>query len=107
MSDWLEDQLKRNLRPVKAPEALGVRLGLVRPARRRWEVPRLFVAVAAGIVMMAGGLAANRQARNGDTVAFVAANPGAASVWLAHSSAGVVRNTAVTSDANCKACHRL
>ena len=61
MSDWLERELSRALAPVTAPEALRIRLGLA-PARR-WEFPRMALAVAAAVVViMAGGYAAGRTA---------------------------------------------
>ena len=53
MSDWLERELARELAPVAAPGALGTRLGLA-PAKR-WEVPRLALAVAATVVLVIGG----------------------------------------------------
>jgi hypothetical protein len=53
MSDWLERELGRELAPVAAPEALGARLGFA-PAKR-WEVPRLALAVAAAVVLVIGG----------------------------------------------------
>ena len=53
MSDWLERELARGLAPVAAPETLGTRLGFV-PAKR-WEVPRLALAVAAAVVLVIGG----------------------------------------------------
>ena len=53
MSDWLERELGRELAPVAAPEALGTRLGFA-PAKR-WEFPRLALAVAAAVVLVIGG----------------------------------------------------
>jgi hypothetical protein len=53
MSDWLERELASGLAPVAAPEALGTRLGFA-PAKR-WEVPRLALAVAAAVVLVIGG----------------------------------------------------
>src|ERR1022692_1978353 len=53
MSDWLERELGRELAPVAAPEALGTRLGFA-PAKR-WEIPRLALAVAAAVVLVIGG----------------------------------------------------
>jgi hypothetical protein len=53
MSDWLERELARELAPVAAPEALGTRLGFA-PAKR-WEIPRLALAVAATVVLVIGG----------------------------------------------------
>jgi hypothetical protein len=59
MSDWLEQELSRALVPVAAPDALRIRLGLA-PARR-WEFPRMALAVAAAVVViMGGGYAASR-----------------------------------------------
>jgi hypothetical protein len=102
MSDWLEGELSRNLRPVAAPEELRVRLGLA-PAKRR-EFPRMVLAVAAAVVMMmAGSVAASRTAvlelrqidlrqvaadtaRNGEPLEFVSSDPGAISVWLGHAA---------------------
>ena len=61
MSDWLERELARGLAPVAAPEALGTRLGFA--TAKRWEVPRLALAVAAAVVLVIGGsYAANRTA---------------------------------------------
>ena len=53
MSDWLERELARGLAPVAAPRRLGIRLGFA-PAKR-WEFPRLAVAVAAAVVIILGG----------------------------------------------------
>ena len=53
MSDWLERELARGLAPVAAPEALGTRLGFA--TAKRWEVPRLALAVAAAVVLVIGG----------------------------------------------------
>ena len=53
MSDWLERELGRELAPVAAPEALGTSLGFARA--KRWEVPRLALAVAAAVVLVIGG----------------------------------------------------
>jgi hypothetical protein len=102
MSDWLEGQLAQHLKPVAAPEELGMRLGFVRP--RRHQFPRMLVAVAAAVVMMAGGLAANREARSGEAVEFVSADRGAISMSLGHSA-----STAQISvqRADCRACHTL
>ena len=52
MSDWLERELGRELAPVAAPEALGTRLGLA--TAKRWEVPRLALAVTAAVVLVIG-----------------------------------------------------
>jgi hypothetical protein len=100
MSDWLEGELSRHMRPVTAPGELRVRLGLA-PAKRR-EFPRMVLAVAAAVVMMmAGSVAASRtavldlrqvaadSARSGEPLEFVSSDPGAISVWLGH-AAGVV-----------------
>jgi hypothetical protein len=53
MSDWLERELASGLAPVRAPEALGTRLGFA--PRKHWEVPRLALAVAAAVVLVIGG----------------------------------------------------
>ena len=53
MSDWLERELASGLAPVAAPEALGTSLGFARA--KRWEVPRLALAVAAAVVLVIGG----------------------------------------------------
>ena len=53
MSDWLERELASGLAPVGAPEALGTRLGFA--TAKRWEVPRLALAVAATVVLVIGG----------------------------------------------------
>ena len=53
MSDWLERELGRELAPVAAPEALGTRLGFT--AAKRWEFPRLALAVAAAVALVIGG----------------------------------------------------
>ncbi len=59
MSDWLERELARELAPVAAPPMLAIRLGLA-PARR-WEFPRMALAVAAAVVLVIGaGYAASR-----------------------------------------------
>jgi hypothetical protein len=61
MSDWLERELTRALTPVAAPDALRIRLGLA-PAKR-WEFPRMILAVAAAVVVIiGGGYAASRTA---------------------------------------------
>ena len=104
MSDWLEGQLSQHLRPVAAPEELGVRLGFARAKRRQF--PRMAVAIAAAVVMMAGGLAANRGARYGEAVEFAAADRGAISVRLGHSGStapAVTQRQAV----DCSVCHSL
>ncbi|MEO8597036.1 MAG: hypothetical protein ABI759_27205 [Candidatus Solibacter sp.] len=62
MSDWLERELARGLTKVPVPDALGERLGLVRP-RQRSEVRGAFLAVAAAVfVIVAGGYAASQPA---------------------------------------------
>jgi len=53
MSDWLERELARGLTRVPAPEALGERLGLVRPSRS--EFRGAVLAVAAAILAIVGG----------------------------------------------------
>jgi hypothetical protein len=53
MSEWLERELARELAPVAAPGGLGTRLGFA-PAKR-WEFPRLALAVAAAVVLIIGG----------------------------------------------------
>ena len=53
MSDWLERELGRELTREAAPDALGIRLGFA-PVKR-WEVPRLALAVAAAVVLVIGG----------------------------------------------------
>ena len=59
MSEWLDRELARELAPVRAPEALGRRLGLRPSPRREW--PRMMLAVAAAVVVLiAGGYAAGR-----------------------------------------------
>ena len=59
MSDWLERELARGMKPVAAPDALAERLGFARPAPR--EFRGAVLAVAAALVMiMAGGYAASR-----------------------------------------------
>ena len=70
MSDWLEGQLAQHLKPVAAPVELAQRLGFAPRPRR--QGPRMLVAVAAAVVMMAGGLAANREARYEEAVRFEA-----------------------------------
>ena len=53
MSDWLERELGRELTREAAPDALGIRLGFA-PVKR-WEVPRLALAMAAAVVLVIGG----------------------------------------------------
>src|SRR5450756_2973999 len=65
MSDWPEEELARELAlaliPVAAPRMLRIRLGFA-PAKR-WEFPRMALAVAAAVVMIiGGGYAASRTA---------------------------------------------
>jgi len=65
MSDWPEEELARELAraltPVAAPRILRIRLGFA-PAKR-WEFPRVALAVAAAVVMIiGGGYAASRTA---------------------------------------------
>lgn len=102
MSDWLEEQLSQHLSGVRAPEELRVRLGLA-PARRR-VFPRTALALAAMVVMgIAGGMAAGRtaaavdlraaRARNLEPLEFVAADPGAISVWLGHAAGEALPRT--------------
>ena len=105
MSDWLSEQLSQHLHPVKAPEELGERLGFTRATRH--QVPRMVVAIAAAIVMMAGGLAANREARNGEAVQFAAADQGTIPVRLGHQASGVERTVNLKVEAGCRACHTL
>jgi hypothetical protein len=106
MSDWLEEQLSQHLHAVKAPENLAVSLGFERA--KRHQVPRMIVAIAAAIVMMAGGLAANREARNGEAVQFAAADQGTIPVRLGHQASGSAEKSSnLTTDASCGACHSL
>jgi hypothetical protein len=53
MSDWLERELARGLTRVNAPEALGERLGLVRPMRSEYR--GALAAVAAAVMIIVGG----------------------------------------------------
>jgi len=53
MSDWLERELARGLTRVTAPDALGERLGLVRPSRS--ELRGAVLAIAAAIIAIVGG----------------------------------------------------
>jgi len=103
MSDWLEGQLTQHLKPVAAPVELGQRLGFT--PRKRGQGPRMLVAMAAAIVMMAGGLAANREAPSDEAVRFEAADRGAISVRLAHPANSAA--PAVQQSADCRACHSL
>src|SRR5947209_1861862 len=102
MSDWLEGQLAQHLKPVAAPPQLAERLGFARPRVRQF--PRMMVAVAAAVVMMAGGLAANREAPNYEAVQFVSADRSVTSVSLAHSAHSVAP---MARQADCGACHSL
>ncbi|MCU1238426.1 MAG: hypothetical protein JWP63_6393 [Candidatus Solibacter sp.] len=103
MSDWLEGQLTQHLRPVAAPAELGQRLGFA--PRKRGQGPRMLVAMAAAVVMMAGGLAANREAPGDEAVRFEAADRGAISVRLGHSANS--GTAVVQQSADCRACHSL
>jgi hypothetical protein len=129
MSDWLERELARGLAPVVAPEALGTRLGLA-PAKR-WEVPRLALAVAAAVVLVIGGsYAASRTealdlrwtagvgVRPAEGERLVRCDGGAglplevnaerATVLLAHSGLERSAHTlAVAPEADCHSCHSL
>ncbi len=127
MSDWLERELVRGLAPVAAPHTLRVRLGFA-PARR-WELPRLMLAVAAAVLLViGGGYAANRTATydldreagvdltqsggahlprcDGGAGMRSQMNAGNATVLLAHESAPAV-GTPSTVDAGCHLCHTL
>ena len=53
MSEWLERELTRGLAPVAAPETVGTRLGVA--TAKRWEFPRLAMAVAAAVAVVIGG----------------------------------------------------
>jgi hypothetical protein len=64
----------------------------------------MVVALAAAVVMMAGGLAANREARIGEAVEFVAADREAISVSLGHSTNSVQPAIQRT---DCRSCHSL
>ena len=134
MSDWLERELERELTREAAPDALGIRLGFA-PAKR-WEVPRLALAVAAAVVLVIGGsYAASRtealdlhraagvsirpaEGEPGSGARLLRCDGGAgvtlqvnadqASVLLAHS--GFERSahaTAAASEADCHFCHSL
>lgn len=104
MSDWLAEELSAHLKPVTAPEELGVRLGFTRG--RRHQAPRMAVAIAAAVVMMAGGLAANREARNGEAVQFVSADKCAISMQMGH-QASAEKSGTFAAEAGCKTCHSL
>ena len=134
MSDWLERELARGLAPVAAPEALGTRLGFA--TAKRWEVPRLALAVTAAVVLVIGGsyAASRTEALDLRWTAGVGVRPaegeqqtsarvlrcdtGAgmplrvnadkATVLLAHS--GFVRSAhtlAAAPEADCHSCHNL
>jgi hypothetical protein len=133
MSDWLERELARELAPVGAPEALGIRLGFA-PAKR-WEATRLALAVAAVVLVIGGSYAASRtealdlrwtagvgvrpaQGEQGTGARLVRCDGGAgmpllvnadkATVLLAHS--GFERSAhslAAAPEADCHFCHRL
>jgi hypothetical protein len=127
MSDWLERELARELAPVSAPDLLRIRLGFA-PAKR-WEFPRLALALAAAVVLViAGGYAASRTAaldlrrqagadvarRPAEGVAPVGAgmpsqvNAGKATVLLAHSGSERPAHTLVPApEAGCHLCHSL
>jgi hypothetical protein len=96
MSDWPEQELARELArglaPVAAPDTLGIRLGFA-PAKR-WEFPRVALAVAAAVVtIIAGGYAASRTAaldlrqlaarelHGAQTVEFASTDPVAIAAW--------------------------
>src|ERR1035441_4680535 len=53
MSDWPERELGRELARGSAPEPLGTRRGFTRA--KRWEFPRLALAVAAAVALVIGG----------------------------------------------------
>jgi hypothetical protein len=93
MSDWLERELARGLAPVAAPDVLKIRLGFA-PARR-WEFPRVALAVAAAVVMIiGGGYAASRTAAldsrelaarelcTAETAELASSDPVAIAPWL-------------------------
>ena len=129
MSDWLERELARELAPVGAPEALGIRLGFA-PAKR-WEVTRLALAVAAVVLVIGGSYAASRtealdlrwaagvgvrpveggarlQRCDGGAGIPLQVNTDKATVLLAHS--GFERSAhslAAAPEADCHFCHRL
>jgi hypothetical protein len=129
MSDWLERELARDLAPVAAPHLLAIRLGLA-PAKR-WEFPRMALAVAAAVVLVIGGAyaagrtdALNLRREAGVDVAAenapVRCDRGSgmplrvtapkATVLLAHAgSAGETpgRALSASTDAGCHLCHTL
>ena len=133
MSDWLERELASGLAPVKAPEALGTRLGFT--TAKRWEVPRLALAVAAAVVLVIGGsYAASRtealdlrlaagvsirpEGEQGSGTRLVRCDGGAgmplqvnadkATVLLAHSGFEWTAHTpAAAPEADCHSCHTL
>jgi hypothetical protein len=100
MSDWLEGQLTQHLKPVTAPEELEQRLGFA--PRRRGQAPRMLVAMAAAVVMMAGGLAANREARYDGAVRFEAPEITGRLAHPASSGAPMAQQST-----DCRACHSL
>ena len=134
MSDWLERELGRELVRVPAPDALGTRLGFTRA--KRWELPRLALAVAAAVVLVIGGsyAASRTEALDLRRAADVAIRPaegepgsgarllrcdgGAgtalhvnadqATVLLAHSGSERSAHTpAASPEADCHRCHSL
>jgi hypothetical protein len=132
MSDWLERELARGLAPVAAPEALGTRLGFA--TAKRWEVPRLALAVTAAVVLVIGGsYAASRtealdlrwaagvgvrpaEGGQGNGARLVRCDGGAgmplqvnaATVLLAHSGFERSAHTlAAAPEADCHFCHSL
>jgi hypothetical protein len=132
MSDWLERELTRGLAAVPAPELLATRLGFA-PARR-WEFPRVPLAVAAAVVLIiAGGFAAGqsaaldlrREARvngsvsgaeagarplrcDGGAASPAAVNAARPTVLLAHYAVETpVHAPVAAADAGCHFCHSL
>ena len=130
MSDWLERELASGLAPVAAPEALGTSLGFARA--KRWEVPRLALAVAAAVVLVIGGsYAASRtealdlrwaagggvrpveggarlQRCDGGAGMPLQVNADKATVLLAHSGfEGSAHTLAAAPGADCHFCHSL
>jgi hypothetical protein len=133
MSDWLERELASGLAPVRAPEALGTRLGFA--PRKHWEVPRLALAVAAAVVLVIGGsYAASRtealdlrwaagvgvrpvEGEPGTGAHLVRCDGGAgmplqvnadkATILLAHSGFERSAHTLAAPEADCHSCHSL
>jgi len=116
MSDWLERELSRELAPVAAPHALRVRLGFA-PAKR-WELPRLLVAVAAAVILVIGGGYAASRTSAADAVAegmprcdsgagILQLKAGNATVLLAHAGPAPGRALTPASEAGCHLCHTL